>query len=153
MINSDYHIILQDVESLVNSGISRNDILAAICDLLKNKVYHYDWVGFYILDELKTNLILGPYCGKVTEHTIIPVGKGVCGQVAQSNKLKIVQDVSQEGNYIACSLDVQSEIVVPVIKEDKFVAEIDIDSHSPSPFTNDDEQFLTMVCQIVSRLF
>ncbi len=153
MINSDYHIILQDVESLVNSGISRNDILAAICDLLKNKVYHYDWVGFYILDELKSNLILGSYCGKVTEHTIIPVGKGVCGQVAQSNKLKIVQDVSQEGNYIACSLDVQSEIVVPVIKEDKFVAEIDIDSHSPSPFTNDDEQFLTMVCQIVSGLF
>ncbi|HEY3388062.1 MAG TPA: GAF domain-containing protein, partial [Prolixibacteraceae bacterium] len=83
----------------------------------------------------------------------IPVGKGVCGQVAENKKLKIVQDVSQEGNYIACSIDVQSEIVVPILKGDKFVAEIDIDSHSPSPFTNDDEEFLTSVCRKISVLF
>jgi GAF domain-containing protein len=153
MMTAEYFTLLENVETIINSGSNRDEILTETCNLLKNKVYHYDWVGFYILDELKSNLILGPYCGKSTEHTQIPVGKGVCGQVAESNKLKIVQDVSLEGNYIACSLDVQSEIVVPVIKEDKFMAEIDIDSHSPTPFTMDDEQFLTLVCQKLAALF
>ena len=105
------------------------------------------------MDDDRTILVLGPYCGKPTEHTQIPVGKGVCGQVAENNQLKIVQDISQEGNYIACSIDVQSEIVVPILKDGQFVAEIDIDSHSPAPFTLEDEIFLTSICQKLSVLF
>ena len=145
--------LLLKIDSYVSSGTTRREILLNTCKLLKDNVYHYDWVGFYLLDELNSNLILEVYDGKATEHTLIPVGKGICGQVAENKKLKIVQDVSQEGNYIACSLDVQSEIVVPILKGDKFVAEIDIDSHSPSPFTVDDEKFLTSVCQKLSVLF
>lgn len=145
--------LLLKIDSFVSSGTTRSEILLYTCKLLKENVYHYDWVGFYLLDEQNSNLILEVYNGKTTEHTVIPVGKGVCGQVAESKKLKIVQDVSQEGNYIACSIDVQSEIVVPVLKDGKFVAEIDIDSHSPSPFTIDDEKFLTSVCQKLSVLF
>ncbi len=145
--------LLLEIDSFVSSGTTRSEILLNTCKLLKDNVYHYDWVGFYLLDEQNSNLILEVYDGKTTEHTMIPVGKGVCGQVAESKKLKVVQDVSQEGNYIACSLDVQSEIVVPILKGDKFVAEIDIDSHSPSPFTVDDEIFLTSVCQKLSVLF
>jgi len=145
--------LLLKIDSFISSGTTRSEILLNTCKLLKENVYHYDWVGFYLLDEQKSNLILEVFDGKATEHTVIPVGKGVCGQVAESKKLKIVQDVSQEGNYIACSIDVQSEIVVPVLKDGKFVAEIDIDSHSPSPFTPDDEKFLTSVCQKLSVLF
>jgi len=145
--------LLLKIDGFVSSGTTRNEILLNTCKLLKDNVYHYDWVGFYLLDEQNSNLILEVYDGKTTEHTVIPVGKGVCGQVAESKNLKIVQDVSQEGNYIACSIDVQSEIVVPVLKDGKFVAEIDIDSHSPSPFTPDDEKFLTSACQKLSVLF
>ncbi len=152
-MSADYTQLLKEIDSFIVSGESRTDILFNTCKLLRNNVYHYDWVGFYLLDENQSKLILGPFTGKPTEHTEIPVGKGVCGQVAESKKLKIVQDVSQEGNYIACSLDVQSEIVVPVLKYDKFVAEIDIDSHSPSPFTINDENFLTSVCQKLSIIF
>ena len=152
-MSADYTQLLKEIDSFIVSGESRTDILFNTCKLLRNNVYHYDWVGFYLLDENQSKLILGPFTGKPTEHTEIPVGKGVCGQVAESKKLKIVQDVSQEGNYIACSLDVQSEIVVPILKGDKFVAEIDIDSHSPSPFTINDENFLTSVCQKLSILF
>lgn len=152
-MSADYTQLLKEIDSFIVSGESRTDILFNTCKLLRNNVYHYDWVGFYLLDENQSKLILGPFTGKPTEHTEIPVGKGVCGQVAESKKLKIVQDVSQEGNYIACSLDVQSEIVVPVLKDDKFVAEIDIDSHSPSPFTINDENFLTSVCQKLSIIF
>ena len=148
-----YIKLLQNIDSFIVSGEAIPEILKKASNLLKNNVYHYDWVGFYLLDEQKSNLILGPYCGKITEHTIIPVGKGVCGQVAESRQLKIVQDVSKEENYIACSIDVQSEIVVPILKENQFIAEIDIDSHAPSPFTIDDEEFLTLVCQKLSILF
>lgn len=152
-MNKEYTLLLHKIGTLVTSGATQSEILLNACKLLKDNVYHYDWVGFYIFNEQELKLILGPFFGKPTEHTVIPIGKGVCGQVAESKKLKIVQDVSQEGNYIACSLDVQSEIVVPILKDDKFVAEIDIDSHSPAPFTIDDENFLTSVCQKLSVLF
>lgn len=152
-MRTDYNRLLQQIESFIASGETQSEILLSTCKLLKNKVYHYDWVGFYILDESGSKLILGPFFGKSTEHTVIPIGKGVCGQVAESQKLKIVQNVSQEGNYIACSIDVRSEIVVPILKDGKFVAEIDIDSHSPAPFTMNDENFLTSVCQKLSILF
>jgi L-methionine (R)-S-oxide reductase len=153
IMETDYFKLLPNIESLIASGSTREDILLNTCKLLKDNIYHYDWVGFYLIDLSKSVLTLGSYAGKPTEHTLIPVGKGVCGQVAEHKKLKVVQDVSQEGNYISCSIDVQSEIVVPILKNGEFVAEIDIDSHSPSPFTADDEKFLTAVCQKLSVLF
>jgi GAF domain-containing protein len=153
MTGTEFSQLLPEIEHFINSGDGRSIILNDICKLLKNKVDHYDWVGIYILDELNSRLVLESYFGKPTEHTVIPVGKGVCGQVAENKKLKIVQDVTQEGNYIACSVDVQSEIVVPILKGEKFMAEIDIDSHAASPFTTDDEAFLTSVCRMVSVLF
>ena len=152
-MNINFTSLLQEIEKLLATDKTLNEILSDTCNLLKNEVYHYDWVGFYILDYQNQQLKLGPYYGKPTDHTFIPVGQGVCGQVAVSGKSKIVQDVSQESNYIACSLDVQSEIVVPVLKNGVFVAEIDIDSHSPAPFTMDDEIFLSAICQKLAILF
>ena len=152
-MNSTYSNLLREIKIFESSDKDRNEILHYVCNLLKNNVFHYDWVGFYILDKENSVLILGPYLGKPTEHTMIPVGKGVCGQVAENLKLKVVQDVSHENNYISCSLDVQSEIVVPILKNGLFVAEIDIDSHSPAPFSADDEEFLLSVCDELSVLF
>lgn len=131
----------------------QDDLLFRICELLKQEVYHYDWVGFYILDQDKNELVLGPYVGKPTEHTHIAVGKGICGQVAESGQTMVVQDVTQVENYISCGLDVQSEIVVPVLKDGKFVAELDIDSHSPAPFKAEDSEFLTKVCDLLIDRF
>jgi L-methionine (R)-S-oxide reductase len=153
MKGTEFSQILPQIKHIVNSGAARSEILDDICTLLNNKVDHYDWVGFYILDEPNSTLVLESYFGKPTEHMVIPVGKGVCGQVAVNKKLKIVQDVTQEGNYIACSVDVQSEIVVPILKGEKFMAEIDIDSHAFAPFTTDDQEFLTSVCRMISILF
>jgi len=152
-MNKDFTLLLQTIGAFASSGEERIEIIYNTCKLLKYDVYHYDWVGFYVLDGQGSKLLLETYYGKPTEHNAIPIGKGVCGQVAENKKLKIVQDVRQEENYIACSLDVQSEIVVPILKDGKFVAEIDIDSHSPAPFTIDDEEFLTSLCQKLSALF
>ena len=152
-MNTYFPTILQEFESILNNGSKRNDILLQTCKLLKDNIYHYDWVGFYLLDQESQKLILGPYVGAPTDHTSIPVGRGICGQVAETKAIKVVQDVNKEDNYLSCSIDVQSEIVVPVLKNDKFVAEIDIDSHSTSPFSKADEDFLIAICKKISTLF
>ncbi|MGV8139522.1 MAG: GAF domain-containing protein [Mangrovibacterium sp.] len=141
--------VFAEIEDLVK--LKTDDLLMKICRLLKYRIYHYDWVGFYILEE--NELVLGPYAGKPTQHIRIPVGKGICGQVAEKKKTIVVQDVSRENNYISCSIDVQSEIVVPVLKNGVFVAELDIDSHSPAPFRRDDMAFLEQVCALLSNRF
>lgn len=151
MIKPDFKKVLTQVHELISSN--SENLLFQICGLLKKEVYHYDWVGFYILDTTKNELVLGPYVGKPTQHTHIAVGKGICGQVAENAQTMIVQDVTQVENYISCGLDVQSEIVVPVIKDGKFVAEIDIDSHSPAPFSSEDELFLREICNMVVDKF
>lgn len=151
MTNPDFHNLLKKIEELVRRN--PKDLLFQICSFLKNDVYHYDWVGFYILDNEKNELVLGPFVGKPTQHTHIAVGKGICGQVAESSQTMIVQDVTQVENYISCGLEVQSEIVVPIIKNGRFVAEIDIDSHSPAPFTEDDNTFLNQVCLLIRDKF
>ncbi len=148
-IKADFEGVLAEIKELVAQKPS--DLHLQVCQILKAKIYHYDWVGFYLL---KDGLLqLGDYVGKPTDHTQIAIGKGVCGQVAEKKATIIVQDVSQEDNYIACSLDVQSEIVVPVLKNGDFVAELDIDSHSPAPFTAYDQSFLEEVCKLLAPTF
>jgi len=151
MTKPDFKKVLAQVEELIRSN--PENLFFQICDLLKKEVYHYDWVGFYILDKEKNELVLGPFVGKPTQHTHIAVGKGICGQVAENAQTMIVQDVTQVENYISCGLEVQSEIVVPVIKDGKFVAEIDIDSHSPAPFSAEDELFLSQICNLLVDKF
>ncbi len=127
--------------------------LQCICKLLKDEVAHYDWVGFYLVDKVNPKeLILGSFEGVPTEHTRIPFGQGICGQVAEEEKSRIVQDVAQEDNYLSCSIDVKSEIVVPIFKNEKFIGEIDIDSYEIAPFTDEDKNFLKKVANMVSEL-
>jgi L-methionine (R)-S-oxide reductase len=145
--------IKEKVKRIILDFSTKEIILFEIAKLLREEVYHYDWVGFYILDESKNELYLGPYVGAKTDHLFIQVGKGICGQVAQNNISMVVQDVSKMENYLSCSINVQSEIVVPIKKDGKFIAELDIDSHSPAPFTDEDNQLLEFICFMISPLF
>lgn len=138
---------------LTHTGWLRDDKLMKICHLLRDNIDYYDWVGFYFRNGSKEELILGPYAGEPTDHTVIPFGKGICGQVAVSNKTFLVPDVSQQDNYIACSMTVKSEIVVPLFVNGENIGQIDIDSEVLDAFTSDDEKFLEWVNQGVSKLF
>lgn len=126
--------------------------LQQICDLLESQVSYYDWVGFYFKNGDKEELKLAQFSGEPTEHKIIPFGKGICGQVAVSNKNFIVQDVSEQENYISCGWKVKSEIVIPIFKNKENIGQIDIDSHSVNPFTDQDEELLEFVCEQVSKI-
>lgn len=144
--------LISEIEVLIDSR-ERDLILQDISNILKDRVSHYDWVGFYTLTQDGSALELGPYAGKHTDHTTIPVGKGVCGQVAERNEEMVVQDVSTEANYLSCSIDVQSEIVVPIEKDGAFISQIDIDSRSLAPFTEADSIFLAKIAKLLEPLF
>jgi GAF domain-containing protein len=126
--------------------------LQQICNLLESEVFYYDWVGFYFKNGDKEELKLAQFTGEETEHTIIPFGKGICGQVAVSNKNFVVQDVSEQENYISCGWKVKSEIVIPIFVNDKNIGQIDIDSHTPNIFSSKDEELLEFVCEKVGVL-
>ena len=123
-----------------------------ICDLLESEVSYYDWVGFYFKNGDKDELKLAQFTGEETEHTIIPFGKGICGQVAVSNENFVVQDVSKQENYISCGWKVKSEIVIPILVNDENIGQIDIDSHSVNIFSSNDERLLEFVCKKVAML-
>lgn len=144
----------EKVREIVGNGGKRNMLLQKVCDLLKKEVPNYDWVGFYIVDpEKDRELILGPFTGAPTEHVRIPFGVGICGRAADLLQTFIVEDVSMETNYLACSVDVKSEIVVPVMKGGTFVGELDIDSHTESGVGEDDKKVLEDLCNILAPLF
>ena len=140
------------VKSLVDNVQNVEQTLLLICELLKSEIPYYDWVGFYFKNGDKKELKLGPYAGSATDHTIIPFGKGICGQVAVSNKNFVVPDVKAQDNYIACSLTVKSEIVIPLFVNGENIGQIDIDSNTLNPFTKEDEEFLEFVCAKVAVL-
>jgi GAF domain-containing protein len=125
--------------------------LTEVCDLLQTKVDTYDWVGFYFKNGDKRELILKAFAGEPTDHTTIPFGKGICGQVAESNQNFVVDDVSAQDNYIACSINVKSEVVIPLFVNGENIGQIDIDSHTKNAFTKADEEFLTWINAQVSQ--
>ncbi|MFT6638618.1 MAG: GAF domain-containing protein [Flavobacterium sp.] len=145
--------ILKTVSSIVNSDSTRDEKLLSICKLLNESIEYYNWVGFYFANHDTKTLHLGPYVGAETDHTIIPFGKGICGQVAVSNENFVVPDVSAQDNYIACSFTVKSEIVVPLFVDGINIGQIDIDSHVINPFTEKDEVLLQSINQEVAKLF
>jgi len=140
-------------EIIIQFDISTDEKLANICQLLHDEVDYYNWVGFYFTNQETQTLHLGPYVGAETDHTVIPFGKGICGQVAVSNQNFVVPDVSAQDNYIACSFTVKSEIVVPLFVNGKNIGQIDIDSHVLNPFSETDERFLEFVNEEVAKLF
>ena len=140
------------ISDLVSRSSSLDATLKEVCELLKTSIPYYDWVGFYFKNGEKEELRIGPYAGATTDHTIIPFGKGICGQVAVSNKNFVVADVSSQDNYIACSLSVKSEIVIPLFVNNVNIGQLDIDSNTIDPFTHEDERFLEFVCESVASI-
>ncbi|MDX6747986.1 GAF domain-containing protein [Polaribacter sp. PL03] len=145
-------ILKNKVESIISLNDSLEVRLQAICDLLESEISYYDWVGFYFKNGDKDELKLAQYTGEETEHTIIPFGKGICGQVAVSNENFVVQDVSEQDNYISCGWKVKSEIVIPIFVNKENIGQIDIDSHTANVFTDKDEELLEYICKQVATI-
>jgi GAF domain-containing protein len=131
---------------------SINERMTLICNSLKDTIDYYDWVGFYLANNDTKTLHLEAFAGEPTDHTMIPFGKGICGQVANSDKNFVVGDVKAQDNYISCSIHVKAEIVVPLFKEGINIGQIDVDSYTLNPFSKKDEDLLEWVNKKVALI-
>ena len=147
-----YNQLKIKISSIVEESINTEKTLFKICEILRSKISYYDWVGFYFKNGIKQELKLGPYAGADTDHKIIPFGKGICGQVALTDKNFVVPDTRKQNNYIACSINVKSEIVIPIFVDGKNIGQIDIDSNILDAFSKKDEEFLEYICSKVATL-
>ena len=145
-----YSSLLKHIESFLKETHTLQVGLDWVCTEIQQKLPNYDWVGFYFHHPQKKELHLRAFAGKPTDHTVIPFGKGICGQVAESNQNFVVDDVSKQNNYISCSLEVKSEVVIPLFVNSKNEGQIDIDSNTPSAFDEKDVAFLEKVNALVS---
>jgi GAF domain-containing protein len=116
---------------------------------LKAELPHYTWVGIYVLEGQE--LVLGPFLGKPSPHTRIPLNRGICGAAASRQETIIVDDVNSDPRYLACSLETKSEIVVPIMRDGQVLGEIDIDSDRPAAFGPDDQKLLEAVALAVAK--
>jgi L-methionine (R)-S-oxide reductase len=128
------------------------DGIGSVCALLKDQVAHYQWVGIYWMNNAEQMLHLGPYAGAETEHTRIPYGRGICGQVALSGNSFEVPDVWAQDNYLACSMETKSELVVPIYCGTRLIGQVDIDSHYLNPFGAEDHALLEAIAAAISQL-
>jgi len=135
----------------LSSGDSLDARLDKTAAALKENFSHYTGVYIYILEG--ETLVLGPYRGRPTEHVRIPIGAGICGRAARVRETVTVDDVSADAEYIACSLETRSEIVVPIMRGDRVFGEIDIDSDVPSAFSAQDRGFLEEVARAIAPKF
>ena len=141
------------IKAIVEGDDQISDKITKICELLRDNVPEYEWVGLYLVDKLSPEeLVLGPFAGEDTEHKRIKIGKGICGRAAFKQKTLIIDNVCAESNYLACNPDVKSEIVVPIIKQGKLIGEIDIDSNEEAAFSEMDEIFLGRICELISPI-
>ena len=137
-------------ELLKVAHLSGKEVQKRTVEVLDQQVPYYNWTGFYWMNDVIGQLELGAYVGEATDHTSIPYGRGICGQVALSGKTFEVPDVYAQDNYLACSLATKSEIVVPIYAQKKLVGQIDIDSHQLDPFTAEDHELLEWVAQFIA---
>ncbi len=117
---------------------------------LKSNFPHYTGVYMYLVEG--DTLVLAAFDGRPTEHTRIPVGAGICGRAARIKDTVTVDDVNADSEYLACSLETRSEIVVPILKGDGVLGEIDIDSDVPAAFNDQDRSFLRQVAERLAAL-
>lgn len=143
-------ILFKKLSSLVESGKTKDDVFKEVVTLLKNNFSYYNWVGIYLMEG--EELVLGPYLGKPSPHTRITLDKGICGAAAKQKKTIIVPDVSKDKRYLACSPETQSEIVVPIMKGDKPLGEIDVDSDTKKAFKKSDKDILEKTASLLSEL-
>ena len=115
---------------------------------IKRALPAYSWVGIYLLEG--DELVLGPFLGKPSPHTRIPLGRGICGAAATAKATIIVDDVNADPRYLACSIETKSEIVVPIMHGARVLGEIDIDSDRPAAFGAADRELLEAVAALLA---
>jgi len=142
----EYTPILRRIQAAIEREPAR--AMEETVRLLEAEIPDYTWVGIYLLDG--NELVLGPFVGKPSPHTRIPLGRGICGAAAAEKATIIVDDVNADPRYLACSLETKSEIVVPILDNGDVLGEIDIDSDRRAAFGAADRELLETVAILLA---
>ncbi|MGP4078308.1 GAF domain-containing protein [Pseudalkalibacillus sp. R45] len=140
----NYELLNKQLKALLEGETNQIANLANASALLNQFLTEVNWVGFYLLDD--DELVLGPFQG-LPACVRIPVGRGVCGNAVKENKTMLVDDVHQFPGHIACDAASRSEIVVPIVKDEKVIGVLDIDSPVTSRFDEIDKKHLEQYVQ------
>src|SRR6202034_2360601 len=142
-----------EISDLAQTSHSAQDLMQRMVKLLHDRMLKYNWVGFYMLEPgaEPPMLVLGAFVGAMTPHTRIPLHQGICGAAASSGKTIVVDDVTKDSRYLACSLETKSEIVVPIFAKKQVAGELDIDSHFAAAFGTDDEALVQYCAEVVGK--
>jgi L-methionine (R)-S-oxide reductase len=152
MANPALDKIVAEIRSFALHADSLVSLQQFCVQLIAERLPHYNWVGFYMLDpDDDRMLVLGPFRGAPTDHVRIPVTEGICGAAVAQNQTILVDDVSADPRYLACSIETRSEIVVPIRSNGKIAGEIDIDSHTLSAFGPEDRSFLEQCAGLLGK--
>src|SRR6266446_4726675 len=145
--------VRNEITALAQTSSSAKDLMQGVCRQLHERMLKYNWVGFYMLEPGADPpmLVLEAFVGAMTPHTRIPLNQGICGAAASSGKTIVVDDVSKDPRYLACSLETRSEIVVPVFVHGTIAGELDIDSHFPAAFTEEHKDLVQYCAEVVGR--
>ncbi|HXW05750.1 MAG TPA: GAF domain-containing protein [Vicinamibacterales bacterium] len=144
----DYGETLRRIEAAIDRETEATGAMETTVRLLKEALPDYSWVGIYLL--FSNELVLGPYVGKPSPHTRIPLGRGICGAAASEKATIVVDDVTADPRYLACSVDTRSEIVVPIMHEGEVLGELDVDSDRPAAFGDRDRQLLERLAAVLA---
>lgn len=144
----EYDTVLLAVKGLVEDQQLPISLYANVSALLKQTLSDVSWVGFYLFNG--TALYLGPFQGKVA-CVDIPLNRGVCGLAARTQKTVVVADVHQFPGHIACDEGSNSEIVIPIVKNNQLIGVLDIDSYSLSRFDEVDLTYLEKFTKIIAQ--
>ncbi|MFX0182691.1 MAG: GAF domain-containing protein [Candidatus Hodarchaeota archaeon] len=156
MDNHEKEELYQDLVQSIKTNIfnkekpTGQEIYKIVIDQLAT-LPHFHWTGIYLLDKKTQELYLDYYIGEPTEHTRIPVGKGVCGSAVSDHEDKIIEDVTKESNYLACSLKTRSEIVVLIEDNSEIIGQIDVDSDNIGAFNDLDRNYLRQIASIIVK--
>lgn len=144
--------VVKKLQEMRDGGYLSDPILREAVLRVADADDRFDWVGIYLYNESEKELWLHNYVGEPTEHAKIPVGEGVCGSAVQDSENKIVNDVSAIDNYLACSPDVKSEMVVLIRAGTEILGQIDIDSDKKDAFEHEDEEAVQRVADKLAEV-
>lgn len=144
----NYELLISQVVSITAGETDIIANMANISSLLFNGIDDINWAGFYLFKE--SQLVLGPFQGNPA-CIRIALGKGVCGTAAETREIQIVEDVHKFKGHIACDTATNSEIVLPIIKDEVLIGVLDLDSTSFSHFNASDAEYLTKVVDILIK--
>jgi L-methionine (R)-S-oxide reductase len=149
MTDMDRDELLVAIRSAVAAAPNAKSAMRQVVQLLKDAMSNYTWVGIYVLEN--DELVLGPFLGKPSPHTRIALGAGICGAAATEKATIVVDDVHADPRYLACSIETQSEIVVPIMQGSEVLGEIDIDSDQRAAFGPADRALLEQIAPLLAE--